>query len=139
MKTSSKSLGSDLRSTGQSLEAWRRARKPGEAIPEALWNQMVQLARVHGPSRVSRVLRVGFEGLARRLKEPPPPEPAPAPPKPPAFVELPWPPAPAVPNGVSSCVAELEDGSGSKLTLRFAHPSPQNALALAEAFWRRRP
>jgi hypothetical protein len=94
---------------------------------------MVRLARRYGLSRVAQVLRVNYTALKRHLV-------ATAAPQAPGsgataaeFVEVPM---TACPN--SQWVIELEDGDGSKLTLRLAQTDSAGALVLAEGLWRQR-
>ena len=49
------------------LAAWRRQRKPREPIPEALWGDMVKLARYYQPSPVAQALRVNYATLKQRV------------------------------------------------------------------------
>ena len=56
------------------LAAWRQRRKHREAIPDALWQALVPLARVHGVSPVAQALRLNYTALKRHLvAEPAPP------------------------------------------------------------------
>jgi hypothetical protein len=94
---------------------------------------MVRLARRYGLSRVAQVLRVNYTALNRHLV-------ATAAPQAPrsgaiaaGFVEVPM---RVCPN--SQWVIELEDGEGSKLTLRLAQTDSAGALALAQGLWRQR-
>lgn len=49
------------------------------------------------------------------------------------FIEIPL----TTPTAPAACVVELEDRSGSKMTLRLAPTNGVDALVLVEAFWRR--
>jgi hypothetical protein len=95
---------------------------------------MVRLARHYGVSRVAQVLRVNYTGLKRHLVA----SSAPQAPRTDAldaeFVEVP---ITACPGG-PPWVIELEDGEGSKLTLRLARADRAAALALAQGLWRQR-
>jgi hypothetical protein len=95
---------------------------------------MGRLARVHGLSAVSRVLRVQYYGLRKQLTDCPKPaatkrvgkrtEPA-------AFVEL------KLPAAVTSeYLIELED-RGAKMTMRLPAGNGSDPLAIIQAFWRR--
>lgn len=115
---------SDLASARRALAAWRRTHPPRSAIPEPLWAQAATLARIHGVSRVAQTLRLNYYALQRRIQVQPPVA---------HFVEVPWPPLVAGPQG---CTAELADRQGRKLVLRWsAAPGPE-LLALVQAFWR---
>ena len=88
------------------------------------------MARIHGVSRVSRLLRVQYYALRDRAKAAPVATPKPASDP---FIEIPL----TTPTAPAACVVELEDRSGSKMTLRLAPTNGVDALVLVEAFWRR--
>jgi hypothetical protein len=115
------------------LTAWRQRRKHREPIPEPLWRAMVRLARRYGLSRVAQVLRVNYTALQHHLLA----TAAPQAPRSGAiaaeFVEVPM-----TTCSNSQWVIELEDGDGSKLTLRLAQTDSAGALALAQGLWRQR-
>jgi hypothetical protein len=99
---------------------------------------MVALARRYGLSPVVQALKVNYHGLKRRLVTSAAPPLGGAGAAPGGFVEVEvpvsaWPAEPAQP-----WVIELEDGRGSKLTLRLAPSDPGAALALAQGLWRQR-
>lgn len=50
------------------IEAWRRSRRGGEPMPEALWRAARELARVHGPTATARRLRLHYGRLKERLE-----------------------------------------------------------------------
>src|SRR5690349_8789876 len=116
MKTASAQFLSELEPVRQKLEAWRRTRKHREPIPQSIWQAMGRLARVHGLSAVSRVLRVHYYGLRKQLNDCPEPAETKGVGKrtgPAAFVEL------KMPTAVTSeCLIELED-RGAKMTIRL--------------------
>ncbi len=77
------------------IEAWRRKKRGGEAMPETLWQQAVGLARIHGITTTSCGLRVHHGELKRRStiqdslsKDTQPPAPQGIAPVPQGFVEL---------------------------------------------------
>jgi len=115
------------------LTAWRQKRRVREPIPRPLWRAMANLARRYGPSPVAQALGVNYTTLKQHVMagaNGPQPRSAPTA----KFVEVPltgWPAGP-------QWVIELEDGSGSKLTLRLAPPDSASALALAQGLWRHR-
>jgi len=126
------SFFSQLGPARRRLAAWRQRRPHRAPIPQDLWSWIVPLARTHGVSRVSRALRLNYYGLKRRVASSPCRKDAGvgAP-----FVELkatPWEFSPA-------CVVELEDGLGSKMTLRLSQGGGAEVLAWVQAFWSRRP
>jgi hypothetical protein len=134
MKTASAQFRSELEPVRHRLEAWRRTRQHREPIPQSIWQAMGRLARVHGLSAVSRVLRVHYYGLRKQLND----SPEPAETKPvgkhteaAAFVELKRPAA-----VTSECLIELED-RGAKMTMRLPAGHGSDPVALIQAFWRR--
>jgi hypothetical protein len=56
-----------LHTLARRLTRWRASRRPGQRIPEALWNAATRLARTHGVSAISSALRLGYYELQRRL------------------------------------------------------------------------
>ena len=114
------------------LAAWRQRRRHREAIPEELWRLIVPLARAHGVSPVAQALGLNYTTLKERmlLGE----TVAPARDLTRGFLEVPvigWPAA-------AACSLELEDGQGTKLTLRLAGSEPSVVLSLAQELWRQR-
>jgi hypothetical protein len=117
----------------QRLEAWRRHRHGRRRIPEAFWTDAIALARTEGVSRVSRRLRLHYRRLKDRLDTA---SPSSTPVSLPTFVELAVPPTP---NCRPECLVEMTHGTGVKMTIHLPAGSSGEVLALAEAFWRRRP
>ena len=114
------------------LAAWRQRRRPREAIPEELWRLIVPLARAHGVSPVAQALGLNYTTLKERTL--PGETVAPARNRTGGFLEVPvlgWPAA-------AACSLELEDGQGTKLTLRLAGSEPSVVLTLAQGLWRQR-
>ena len=60
-------LPPEIEAVHQRIEAWRRARGTRSRMPEDLWQAAASLAREHGMWRVSRALRVKYEGLKSRI------------------------------------------------------------------------
>jgi hypothetical protein len=115
------------------LTAWRQRRKVREPIPEALWRAMVSLARRYGLSPVAQALKVNYMTLKQHLLASKTAQVSRSNP-PASFVEVPltgWP-------GGSQWVIELEDGGGSKLTVRLAQGDSASAVALAQGLWSQR-
>jgi hypothetical protein len=134
MKTKSKQFLSEIDPVRRRLEAWRKSRKPRDRIPETLWGAMARAARDCGVSRVSTALHVEYPALKARvaaLEKAIRPSLALSPQ---AFVELKA--LPVLPTPTTG-VVELEDSSGTKMTLRMEAGSGLDALALVQAFWRR--
>jgi hypothetical protein len=114
------------------LAAWRQRRRPREAIPEELWRLIVPLARAHGVSPVAQALGLNYTTLKEHTLgagTPPLVTPPPG-----GFLEVPvvgWP-------AGAACSLQLEDGQGTKLTLRLAGSEPSTVLSLAQGLWRQR-
>jgi len=119
---------SDVAPVRRAMEAWRKTRKHRQPIPEALWAQMAALARAYGVSPVAQALRLDYYHLKRRATGASESQ---APGRP-GFVELKFPPNA---HGTVGCVAELEDGRGRKLTLRWGTTPGAELLGVVRAFW----
>jgi hypothetical protein len=134
MKIQPKEFLSKIEPVRQRLQAWRRARKHlHEPIPQSLWKAMAQLARTYGVSRISHALRVEYYPLKQRAQSA---EGAPEANRQECpFVQLEVP-APTSPSG---CIVELENGSGTRMTLRLAPGAEAHLLALVQALWRKEP
>jgi hypothetical protein len=129
MKTNERLL-CELQPARDALQAWRLIRKHRQPIPIEVWEKILPLARTHGVNAVAVALRLNYRALRRKLGEPSIPRPDAGLP---SFVEV----RPgSSPHAPPSCVAELEDLKGRKMTLRFARSHEMNALALAQAFWK---
>src|SRR5271165_4576458 len=50
----------------QRVETWRANKSGNEHMPEALWTETVELAKLYGVSPVQKILRVDYRGLERR-------------------------------------------------------------------------
>jgi hypothetical protein len=132
MITKAKQFSSDIEAVRRPLEAWRKTRKPRDRIPEPLWVAMSKLARTYGVSPVSAALRVEYYALKDRVKGSNQTI-CPSPPSQTTFIEL----KPLPISQPAVCLVELEDRSGSKMTLRLDPGSGVDAFALVQAFWRR--
>ena len=55
-----------LETVAKHFAHWRRKKKNGERIPEALWNEALGLLGTYGISRVSRTLRLSYTELDKR-------------------------------------------------------------------------
>lgn len=95
---------------------------------------MVRLAQRYGLSPVAQALRINYAALKHHLVATATRQTSRSGGLAPEFVEVPM---TACPTG-SQWVIELEDGGGSKLTLRLAQSDSAAALALAQGLWRHR-
>lgn len=112
------------------LEAWRKTRHHRERIPEPLWAAMAKLAKSYGVSPVSGALGIDYYALKDRAIV----SPRPASASEAAFIEV----KPLPDSRTAACRVELEDRSGTKMTLHL-DGGHLDALSLVQAFWRRRP
>jgi hypothetical protein len=116
------------------LEAWRETRQHRrERIPEALWAAMAKLARTYGVSPVSGALGIDYYALKDRVIALHRPGSAITANRA-TFIEV----KPLPDCRTAACRVELEDRSGTKMTLHL-EGSHLDALSLVQAFWRRRP
>lgn len=70
MKRSYRDNSLNIETVQQKFEAWRAGRTRREAIPETLWESAVRLCEHFPLSRVSRILRLSFRGLKKRVESP---------------------------------------------------------------------
>lgn len=111
--------------TKQSIEQWRAKRRPRSRLPEDLWREAIELARVHGVNKVARTLKLDYYSLKKRVSV------AEIEPKAPEFIQI-LDGAAAI--GKPECVIELEDGSGAKLRISLRGAGVPDIPALARAF-----
>jgi len=112
------------------LERWRSSRKHRTPIPELLWRSAAELARQHGVTRVSRLLRLDYYTLKERL-DTLCRDKGGGPEAKPSFVELPS----FAPASVLECVVELEDPRGARMRIQVKGGSAPDLAALSRAFW----
>jgi hypothetical protein len=115
--------------------AWRRERRPGQHIPEALWSSATELAREIGVNPVVRALHLDYVRLKRRVTGQATPKKRASPtPAEPTFVEV----AMDAVSRPAQCVVEFEGGSG-KVTMRLAGHDSRAIVALAQTLARAEP
>jgi len=127
-----RTLRHELSSTRQRLERWRRQHGgPGRPIPEWLWHEAVELARVEGVGATARALRLDRQRLTARMSEV----------------------GGSVPGDIEAGFVEVETGGlwlsgqtvvrfegpdGERLQVEVNGPAPLDLVGLAQAFWSRR-
>lgn len=124
-----------MRALRERIARWRRTREKRSAMPEALWQEAVTLARKKGTYAVARGVKVDYQSLARRVAESRGGDgeaPASS-----TFVELSGaqlfgPPTPPEP------VIELYDSAGVRLTIRLGWGAPLDVAGLVRSFCQRR-
>jgi hypothetical protein len=113
------------------LEAWRKTRTTRD-LPEEIWEAAVNLAKTYGVSRIAKALALHYNGLKDRVKAASEREGNSPRASQPLFMELDM-------NSTlppPTCVVELEDQRGAKMTIRLS-ASDLDLRALTEAFWNR--
>jgi hypothetical protein len=110
----------------QRFAQWRKARVPGQRIPEPLWNSAAKLASAHGLNQTAKVLGLDYYSLKRRVAKDAGNSTSPA-----AFVEL----SPASMAIAKECIIEMEDGMGASLRMHFKGTEMPDVLALGHRFW----
>jgi len=116
-----------LRTVQSQITRWRAHRRKRGAMPPALWEAAVVLAREQGVYRVARALRVDYGTLQRRVGTAAAGG---------GFVTV----APAVwaaPREGAGAVVEWSAADGSKLVVRLTARDRLDLERLAAAFWRR--
>jgi hypothetical protein len=115
------------------FESWRKKKENRtEPIPEALWVSAVSLARKYGLNIVTKVLRLEYYSLRKRVENLPEPRKSIKPEicHHPQFVEL------TQPVLVPECSLEFENPSGAKLKVQLKGAANLDLVALGQAFWR---
>jgi hypothetical protein len=114
------------------FERWRRARKIGSRIPEALWAAAVKSAEAYGVHPTAQTLGLDYYSLKKRLEEKPSARSTMAATANVAkFVELTTTP----PTGISECILELEDVAGAKLRIHLKGIEAPDVAALSRSLW----
>jgi hypothetical protein len=132
--TESPSRPSPFSSLASRLSAWRSAGRPGRRIPKAIWEEATALAKVHGLSSTSTILKLNYYHLQRRLQ---PTVPAGAvPPRPPTFVTLPTPLLSLAGAGADGGTLELVRPDGGRVILRWPGVTAPDWLPLVQEFLR---
>jgi hypothetical protein len=100
-------------------------------IPEALWRAAVELARARGAGSVAEALRLNEGSLKRRMKTSRGQAAAKGPSGSPAFVEVEFPSA----GSSRDSVVQVEDRTGTRLTVRLSGVGSGDVAAIARALW----
>lgn len=134
-REASRKVAPALEDLRRQFAAWRRERRPGQPIPEALWNSAAELAREMGVSPVVRALHLDYVRLKRRVSGQVTSKKQASPtPEEPTFVEL----AVDAVSRPPECVVEFE-GRGGKVTMRLAGHDSMAIVALAQTLARAEP
>ena len=108
------------------FQTWRRQRKAGGRIPQALWAMATRLAKSHGVSRTAAVLGLDYYRLKKRA------EAAASEPQSSgtAFVELTSPVLVA-----KQCHFELDNGAGATMRVQLIGYDAAELEVLSRSFW----
>jgi len=123
------------------FERWRATREGHTRIPEALWVSAVRAASQYGVCQTSRVLRLDYYSLKKRVEAAGPPDErisrgGPGRQARAGFIEL-VPPAPVSYTlaGTPECTLELEDACGAKMRVCLKGAPAPDLAALSRSFW----
>jgi len=108
--------------THKRLAEWRNTHQRRTRLPEAIWQEAVELAHRHGLNMTARILKLDYVQLKKRL------QPA-APQRAPGFIEI----ITANTAGGARCLIEVESAHGR---LRVEMTSPPDWGELLRAFRR---
>ncbi|HUD15026.1 MAG TPA: hypothetical protein VMQ56_15340 [Terracidiphilus sp.] len=126
----SQKIPADLLRATERFSEWRRQRVLGARIPESLWGSAVKLAGRHGLSRTATSLKLGYDGLKKRVEARatvPVRKPVPRP----AFLEL----AASPVTAVGECLIEFENAAGSRMRVHLKGSDVPDLVALGRSFW----
>ena len=112
----------------QRFERWRQTRTPRRSpIPDALWAAAVTLARQHGLYATSRLLRLDYSALKKRM---PAGDRTVAPASCPTFVEL-----TSAPGPCAACIIEIEGPRGERMRVQVPQVTVPDLVALTRGVW----
>ena len=115
----------------QQVENWRKSKGSNEKMPEPLWAEAIELAKIYGVSPVQRILRIDYRGLERRALGINKPAAKQRPAGQPSFIEL-----PSLPARRAEHLVELEDGTlilchmSGKLRMHFIRILPGDKVRI---------
>ena len=131
--------GPTLEEVKARFDAWRNAGKSRRPIPERLWRLAAELSPRYPASRISRVLRLDYYGLKRRVEKGGDRRPAiekePVAPEKPAFVDLGV--FPSSPAACRECTIETKWSDGSETKIIFRGEGCPDPVELCRIFWRK--
>ena len=123
--------GESLEQVEQCFKRWREGRTQGQRIPPALWAAAAEMAKQHGVHRISRELRLDYNGLKKRMGHV-----GPATRRPPGdteFVELLG--AAASGMAVCECRVEMENARGAKMRVELNGAGLGGLASVCGSFW----
>ncbi len=110
---------------------WRRSRRRGTRIPEALWRAAAEAGREHGVSKTSQALRLDYYALKERVELAPEKRSTAKPSSEIKFLEIPL----GAPSERPECILELEDGQGARLRVELQGSALAELETVARALW----
>lgn len=131
MKPESRLSRDPLSDVRRQFELWRRSRKRGTRIPEALWRAATAAGQEHGVSKTALALRLDYYALKERVELAPKQPAGVAPPRDVKFLEIPLAGAAARPE----CVLEFEDGQGARLRVELQGAAAAELETVARSLW----
>ena len=124
----SRDLLSDVR---RQFERWRKSRRRGTRIPEALWRAAASAGQEHGVSKTAQALRLDYYALKERVESAPEKRSAAKPSSEIKFLEIPL----GAPSGRPECVLEFEDGQGARLRVELQGSALAELETVARSLW----
>jgi hypothetical protein len=122
----------ELMALRQRVDGWRRnGGGRGSRIPEELWTSAVDVARDAGLYATARTLHFNYEGLKKRAQAAGKRKRG----RGAAFVAVQMPAF----NGGAKVVVDLVGVDGEQVRIDVTGADAMDVVALAQAFWRRRP
>lgn len=108
MSDQQSAIPEDLRELSGRLEQWRKEQPPRARLPESMWAAAAGMAQRHGLHRTSKVLRLDYVRLKKRLPATSLAKTATTATEPPTFMEV----FGSSANGPAECVVEWESARG---------------------------
>ena len=117
----------------EQFKTWRKTRKSPRPIPKKLWAAAVSLTAKHSISQIAKELVLDYSTLKKRaaVKK----KTGSASMSPADFIEVNLQP----PATVAECIVEMQDTAGAKMRMHFRGKRDFDLLALAKAFWSKKP
>ena len=117
----------ELEAVREQFESWRKIRKRGGRIPQTLWDAAVRLTESHSVNEVSKVCRLEYNHLKRRVEESISTVKSTGC----GFIELDLNPKMAD----SECIIEMQRPDGALMRVSIKGGVDSHLLDLAKAFW----
>ncbi len=132
MKRGSPRPARDLLSDARrQFERWRRSRKRGTRIPEALWRAAAEAGQEHGVSKTAQALRLDYYALKERVELAPEKRSTAKPSSEIKFLEIPL----GAPSERPECILEFEDGQRARLRVELQGSALAELETVARALW----